>query len=147
MTVKDCIEFGILIPIVWCYRNNLQANSRSVLITHFLSNDSLHPIIVPTVIMASSDALPEKIATEHADLRVVSLQGLLDEDETAKENLVKACTDLGFFYLDCRDVYSGRVMQDVQNMYTLAKSFYDLPQEAKNKWFVDRDHDEDLVMG
>lgn len=97
--------------------------------------------------MASSDALPEKIATEHADLRVVSLQGLLDEDETAKENLVKACTDLGFFYLDCRDVYSGQVMQDVQNMYTLAKSFYDLPQEAKNKWFVDRDHDEDLVMG
>lgn len=97
--------------------------------------------------MASSDALPERIATEHADLRVVSLQGLLDEDETAKENLVKACTDLGFFYLDCRDVYSGRVMQDVQNMYTLAKSFYDLPQAAKNKWFVDRDHDEDLVMG
>lgn len=97
--------------------------------------------------MASSDALPAKIATEHADLQVVSLQGLLDEDETAKENLVKACTDLGFFYLDCRDVYSGRVMQDVQNMYTLAKSFYDLPQEAKDKWFVDRDHDEDLVMG
>lgn len=97
--------------------------------------------------MASSDALPEKIATEHADLRVVSLQGLLDEDETAKDNLLKACTDLGFFYLDCRDVYSGRVMQDVQNMYSLAKSFYDLRQESKNEWFVDRDHDENLVMG
>lgn len=97
--------------------------------------------------MTSSDALPEKIAKEDADLRVVSLQGLLDEDETAKENLLKACTDLGFFYLDCRDVHSGRVTEDVQNMYTLATSFYDLPQEAKNKWFVDRDHDEDLVMG
>lgn len=97
--------------------------------------------------MTSSIALPEKIAKEDADLRIVSLQGLMDGDKSAQENLLKACTDLGFFYLDCRDVDSGRVMQDVQNMYTLATSFYDLPQETKNKWFVDRDHDEDLVLG
>ncbi|KAG8162652.1 hypothetical protein KVR01_007130 [Diaporthe batatas] len=32
-------------------------------------------------------------------------------------------------------------------MYTLAKGFYDLPQEKKNEYFVDRDHDEDLVFG
>lgn len=95
----------------------------------------------------TADALPERIAKEDAELRVVSLQGLMDGDESAKENLLKACTDLGFFYLDCRDVDSGRVTQDVQNMYELAKSFYDLPQDAKNVWFVDRDHDEDLVMG
>ena len=97
--------------------------------------------------MNSSVPLPEKIAKDDADLRVVSLQGLMDGEESAKENLLKACTDLGFFYLDCRDVGSGRVMQDVQNMYSLATSFYDLSQEDKNKWFVDRDHDEDLVMG
>ncbi|KAH8760536.1 gibberellin 20-oxidase [Diaporthe sp. PMI_573] len=97
--------------------------------------------------MTSSVALPEKIAKEDADLRIVSLQGLMDGEKNAQENLLKACTDLGFFYLDCRDVDSGRVMQDVQNMYTLATSFYDLPQETKNKWFVDRDHDEDLVLG
>ena len=97
--------------------------------------------------MTSSVALPEKIAKEDADLRIVSLRGLMDGEKSAQENLLKACTDLGFFYLDCRDIDSGRVMQDVQNMYTLATSFYDLPQETKNKWFVDRDHDEDLVLG
>lgn len=71
----------------------------------------------------------------------------MDGEQSAQENLLKACTDLGFFYLDCRDVDSGRVVQDVQNMYTLAKAFYDLPQEKKNEYFVDRDHDEDLVFG
>jgi isopenicillin N synthase-like dioxygenase len=96
---------------------------------------------------STTAALPEEIAKEDADLRVVSLQGLMDGEKSAQDNLLRACTDLGFFYLDCRDVESGRVMQDVQNMYTLAKSFYDLPQETKNMWFVDRDHDEDLVLG
>ncbi|KAK2610030.1 hypothetical protein N8I77_003490 [Diaporthe amygdali] len=97
--------------------------------------------------MASSVVLPEKVAKDDADLRVVSLQGLLDGDEGAKENLLKACTDLGFFYLDCRDVASGQVMRDVEEMYSLSKSFFDLSQEDKLEWFVDRDHDENLVMG
>lgn len=95
----------------------------------------------------ASDALPERIAKEDAELRIVSLQGLMDGDESAKDNLLKACTDLGFFYLDCREVHSGRVIEDVRNMYELATSFYDLPQESKNEYFVDRDHDEDLVFG
>lgn len=108
---------------------------------------SLYTTVVPISTMASSDALPEKVSREDADLRVVSLQGLMDGEQSAQDNLLKACTDLGFFYLDCRDVDSGRVVQDVQNMYTLAKAFYDLPQEKKNEYFVDRDHDEDLVFG
>ncbi|KAF5513849.1 2-oxoglutarate-dependent dioxygenase gloE [Colletotrichum fructicola] len=75
------------------------------------------------------------------------LQALMDGDAYVKEDLLKACTDLGFFYLDCRHVASGRIMKEVQDMYTLATSFYDLPQEEKSRWLVDRDHDEHLVMG
>ncbi|KAF9870659.1 hypothetical protein CkaCkLH20_11965 [Colletotrichum karsti] len=97
--------------------------------------------------MALPSALSERIAKEDADLRVVSLQKLMDGDDSANDDLLKACTDLGFFYLDCRHVASGRVMQEVQDMYSLATSFYDLPQEAKSEWLVDRDHDEHLVMG
>ncbi|KAF6844636.1 hypothetical protein CMUS01_00926 [Colletotrichum musicola] len=97
--------------------------------------------------MTSPSSLSNKVAKEDADLRVVSLQQLLDGDTAAKEDLLKASTDLGFFYLDCRDVASGRIMDEVQTMYSLATSFYDLPQEEKSRWLVDRDHDEHLVMG
>ncbi|TDZ13860.1 2-oxoglutarate-dependent dioxygenase gloE [Colletotrichum orbiculare MAFF 240422] len=95
----------------------------------------------------SPQLLAEKISLVDADLRVISLQKLLNGDLSSRRSLLQACTDLGFFYLDCQDVFSGQVMQDVQNMYEMATSFYDLPQEEKSVWLVDRDHDEKLVMG
>lgn len=95
--------------------------------------------------MSSTDALPEKVAKEDAALRVISLKDLLDGTQSSQEDLLKACTDLGFFYLDCRHVAS--VMNEVQDMYSLATSFFDLSQEEKSEWLVDRDHDEHLVMG
>lgn len=94
--------------------------------------------------MTSLDALPEKVAREDAALRVVSLQGLLDRRQSSQDDLLKACTDLGFFYLDCRDGGSAQVMEDVQNMYLLSTSFFDLSQAEKSEWLVDRDHDEHL---
>lgn len=80
-------------------------------------------------------------------MRVLSLQKLVDGDQASTAELLRACTELGFFYLDCRDYTSGRVMEEVGDMYSLATSFYDLPQEEKSKWLVDRDHDENLVFG
>lgn len=97
--------------------------------------------------MATTNRLTEKIAEEDAALRVVSLEKLMDGDKSHVEHLLKACTELGFFYLDCRRVASGQVMREVQCMYDLAGSFYDLPQDKKMEWLVDRDHDEHLVMG
>lgn len=97
--------------------------------------------------MPNPESLPDRVAEENAPLRVISLQQLIDGDEVCREHLLKACTDLGFFYLDCREVASGQVMANVQSMYDLAISFYDLPQDEKMAWLVDRDHDEHLVMG
>lgn len=97
--------------------------------------------------MASPDVLNDITAKQDAALSVVTLQALLDGDESMEGILLKACTDLGFFYLDCRDAYSGRILEDVQAMYSLATDFYDMPQGAKSEWLVDRDHDEHLVMG
>lgn len=96
--------------------------------------------------MASPDALSDTTKKDVA-LGVISLQSLINGDSSTEAMLLKACTDLGFFYLDCVDVCSGRIMEDVQAMYSLATNFYDLPQEAKSEWLVDRDHDEHLVMG
>ncbi|KAH9226332.1 hypothetical protein K456DRAFT_1754898 [Colletotrichum gloeosporioides 23] len=63
--------------------------------------------------MSAQIPLTEKVAKEDADLRVVSLQKLMDGDASVKEDLLKACTDLGFFYLDCRNVASGRIMKEL----------------------------------
>ncbi|KAI1873499.1 hypothetical protein JX265_005121 [Neoarthrinium moseri] len=93
------------------------------------------------------DLGPETEAKGDITLRVVSLQKLIEGDKDTTSILLKACTDLGFFYLDCREVLSGRYTEDVTNMYALAKDFYDMPQEEKSKWLVDRDHDEHMVMG
>ncbi|CAJ0553059.1 Ff.00g115710.m01.CDS01 [Fusarium sp. VM40] len=89
----------------------------------------------------------DKAPKGDAALRVISMQKLIDGDKETSIQLFKACTGLGFFYLDCREVASGGLMKEVQSMYELATSFYDLPQEEKLKWFVDRDHDADLVFG
>ncbi|CCF41378.1 gibberellin 20-oxidase [Colletotrichum higginsianum] len=64
--------------------------------------------------MATTNRLTEKIAEEDAALRVVSLEKLMDGDKSHVEHLLKACTELGFFYLDCRRVASGQVMREVQ---------------------------------
>ncbi|KAH8635731.1 hypothetical protein IG631_11132 [Alternaria alternata] len=96
--------------------------------------------------MASPDVLNDTTKKDVA-LGVISLQSLIDRDSSTEAVLLKACTDLGFFYLNCVDGCSGRILEDVQAMYSLATNFYDLPQEAKSEWLVDRDHDEHLVMG
>jgi isopenicillin N synthase-like dioxygenase len=91
--------------------------------------------------------VPSDTTKKNVALGVISLQSLINGDPSTEAMLLKACTDLGFFYLDCVDGCSGRIMEDVQAMYSLATNFYDLPQGAKSEWLVDRDHDEHLVMG
>lgn len=97
--------------------------------------------------MPNPESLPDRVAEENAPLQVISLQQLIDGDEECCEHLLKACTSLGFFYLDCREAASGQVMASVQSMYDLAVSFYDQSHDEKMAWLVDRDHDEHLVMG
>src|SRR4051812_12960900 len=97
--------------------------------------------------MASPDVPNDTTTKKDVALSVISLQSLINGDASMEAVLLKACTDLGFFYLDCRDACSGRILEDVRAMYSLATDFYDLPQGAKSEWLVDRDHDEHLVMG
>ncbi|XEV01654.1 hypothetical protein FSHL1_006941 [Fusarium sambucinum] len=97
--------------------------------------------------MTDADKHADKVPKGDAALCVISMQKLIDGDEATINQLLKACKGLGFFYLDCRGVASGRLLEEVESMYELATSFYNLPQEEKLRWFVDRDHDEDLVFG
>ncbi|TDZ68232.1 2-oxoglutarate-dependent dioxygenase gloE [Colletotrichum trifolii] len=143
------------VMMIKCYEWKLDGRARRVPHAAFtdpktIDHEPRHSIErnlgLSTAVM-SPQLLAEKISLVDADLRVISLQKLLNGDLSSRRSLLQACTDLGFFYLDCQDIFSGQVMQDVQNMYEMATSFYDLPQEEKSAWLVDRDHDEKLVMG
>jgi len=96
--------------------------------------------------MTFPDALPQKVAREDASLRMISLQDLANGVKSSQNDLLRACTELGFFYLDCRDFDSGKVMERVQDMYSLGTSFFDLSQQEKSQWQVE-EHGEHLVMG
>ncbi|KAL3417256.1 2og-fe oxygenase family protein [Phlyctema vagabunda] len=87
------------------------------------------------------------VSKEDASLRVVSLQKLIDGDQTAVTELLNACTELGFFYLNCNGPTSEYVVDQVRSLLELSVEVFDIPQEEKLIWAVDRDHDEHLIMG
>ncbi|ORY66219.1 gibberellin 20-oxidase [Pseudomassariella vexata] len=66
--------------------------------------------------MTAQDLYSERAVKEDAALRVISLQKLIDGDAKTSDELLRACTDLGFFYLDCREVASGRIIEEVQSI-------------------------------
>ncbi|OAG15194.1 gibberellin 20-oxidase [Alternaria alternata] len=63
--------------------------------------------------MASPDVLSDATKKDVA-LGVISLRSLINGDSSTEAMLLKACTDLGFFYLDCVDGCSGEILEDVQ---------------------------------
>lgn len=81
-----------------------------------------------------------------AALRTISLEKLTSGDATTRLEMLAACIEVGFFYLDCNSFRSGRVVDEVDRLYSTMKTFYDLPQEEKDVWAVDKDHGEDLPV-
>jgi len=71
-----------------------------------------------------------------ADLVVVTLSELINDNQSAKEVLKKAVREDGFFYLSLQG-YSNPVLEDVDACYQLAKDVFDLPLEEKMKYDID----------
>jgi isopenicillin N synthase-like dioxygenase len=62
--------------------------------------------------------------------------------------LLAACTDTGFFYLDCTDWKDGSLSaSQVQRLFQIIKTLYDLPQEEKSAWAADHHHSEEMIVG
>jgi isopenicillin N synthase-like dioxygenase len=84
-----------------------------------------------------------------AGLTTISIGKLMSGDESTQKQLLRAATDLGFFYLDVRDHPSGQLISRIDQVTSTALEFYALPQEQKSEWEVNKDHTEgeEIIMG
>lgn len=71
---------------------------------------------------------------KEASLHVVTASKLLDDDPSVKESLLAACRETGFFYLDYRCTKLERITQ----LYNVAKDFFELPLEEKERYDVEK---------
>ncbi|PKY04607.1 putative gibberellin 3-beta hydroxylase [Aspergillus campestris IBT 28561] len=73
-------------------------------------------------------------ASANVQLTTISAAKLLGNDPQTQKDLLEACKDLGFFYLDCRDHPSSPVLSLVAEMASTALDFYDLPESIKENY-------------
>lgn len=71
--------------------------------------------------------------TEDVVLRTISAFEVLDGNPLVKDDLLSACQEQGFFYLDCR----GTVLEEVSELYRVAQAFFDLSLDEKLEYDVE----------
>lgn len=69
---------------------------------------------------------------EIANLNVLNFGALESGDSSEAALLLKSCIDDGFFYLDFGGE-TGRVLDDVQGIYSFMKEYFRQPLEVKMK--------------
>ncbi|KPM44140.1 hypothetical protein AK830_g2475 [Neonectria ditissima] len=72
-------------------------------------------------------------APEQAQLHVLSFASLLKGDPNEAANLLSACENDGFFYLDIRDWESGAMLKDLEEAGRVTKEWFKQPLEQKLK--------------
>lgn len=79
---------------------------------------------------------PDNVPT--APLLRISLARLVANDAAEEERLWRACCDLGFFYLDCRDSSSNNLgnnlVDNANKLFDLGDRVFSLPVEEKQKY-------------
>ncbi|KAF4201968.1 hypothetical protein CNMCM8927_000882 [Aspergillus lentulus] len=73
-----------------------------------------------------------------ARLRRVSLAGLLAGDLSVVNELLSACQEVGFFYLDFQNPSTCGILDDVDNIAALGTSVFQLPQEEKQEFSTEK---------
>lgn len=68
-----------------------------------------------------------------APLLRLSFEKLKQNDTEEIQRLVRACEDLGFFYLDLRGP-GDEILADADKLFTVGEHLYDLPLEEKKKY-------------
>lgn len=71
--------------------------------------------------------------TEQANLHTLNFTSLLSGDATEQANLLSACEDHGFFYLDLRNWDSGNMLRTLEDAWVVMKQWFDQPLEEKMK--------------
>ena len=76
---------------------------------------------------------PDDVPT--APLLRLSLRKLVDNNVEESNRFFRACTDLGFFYLDLRDASSDLpILENADALFDVAESFFDLSVEEKGQY-------------
>ncbi|ETI20914.1 hypothetical protein G647_07257 [Cladophialophora carrionii CBS 160.54] len=74
---------------------------------------------------------PDDVPT--APLLRLSLAKLLDQDPEEVNRFVRACEDLGFFYLDLSGP-GDSILADADELFRVGEKLFDLPQEEKKQY-------------
>ncbi|GLA07250.1 hypothetical protein AnigIFM60653_008205 [Aspergillus niger] len=70
-----------------------------------------------------------------APLLRLSLSKLQAHDITETHNLLQACKDIGFFYLDLRDSNEGtNLLNNADKLFPIGERLFDLPLDEKKKY-------------
>lgn len=80
---------------------------------------------------STAPAFPDDVPT--APLLRLSFAKLKDADPEEIQRLVRACEDLGFFYLDLRGP-GDEILADADKLFTVGEHLYDLPLEEKKQY-------------
>lgn len=76
--------------------------------------------------------------SKQADLKSISLAGLLAGNIEAVNDLVSACKQNGFFYLDFRHASTCDILKHVDELSVIGKSVFDLPLEEKEQYSTEK---------
>lgn len=79
----------------------------------------------------NAPAFPDDVPT--APLLRLSLAKLLERDATEQDRFVRACEDLGFFYLDLSGP-GDSILTDADQLFQVGEQLFDLPVEEKQEY-------------
>ncbi|KAL4872588.1 hypothetical protein BDV12DRAFT_182930 [Aspergillus spectabilis] len=70
-----------------------------------------------------------------APLLRLSMKDLLAKDEAEVQRLIKACEELGFFYLDLRDAGAlTQILGDADRLFEIGAGLFELPLDEKQRY-------------
>jgi hypothetical protein len=79
------------------------------------------------------------LATDRfADLKAISLVKLLAGDSGSAKDLVQACKENGFFYLDFRSPSTSRSLQQVDELINVGNAVFSLSLEEKEFYSTEK---------
>ncbi len=76
-------------------------------------------------------SFPDDVPT--APLLRLSLEKLQNNDPEEINRLIRACEDIGFFYLDLRGP-GNSILDDADKLFKIGEELYELPLEEKKKY-------------
>ncbi|GFF81085.1 hypothetical protein IFM62136_10448 [Aspergillus lentulus] len=80
----------------------------------------------------------EKPAVHYGSLPTVSLAKLIDGDAGTVNELTSACREIGFFYLDLRNVRTNNILEDVDRIFSITDDLFRLPFEKKQEYSTEK---------